>query len=241
MMDQLKAFRGKEYALNSRITIRQPTLDEISDYGEQQYLFAVKLLCSTPADRKVEIWDQLHVYWDTVDEWDLFVSTAPAFQRLDLSILMPNVDFSTFQAAVNPAVIGELVLRNRDGVVIDRAIHSMMTDYLRWVHCFEKNVDVGYDDYTKDIMIEDDRDDQALQARKPFTSALFPLISSLTNCADFKYRFDDVWTMPIGAFMDAARRVPKYRNYEHVMHGIYSGCVDTKKLNKKELNWMGVL
>ena len=237
MIDELKAYRRKAYEINSMITIRQPTLDEISEYGEQAYFSAVKLLCSTPADRKVEIWDALHVYWETVDEYELFLSTAKVFRGMDLAILLPGLDFKSFQVAIHPATKA-LVLRNKDGTVIDRAIYTLMTDYLRLSHGLRKNVDVGYDDYTRDIMIEDERDEIALRANKPYHSALLPLISSLTNCADFKYRYDDVWTLPVGVFMDAAHQVPRYRNYEHLMHGIYSGCVDIKKLNKKELDWM---
>ena len=87
-------------------------------------------------------------------------------------------------------------------------------------------------------MIEDDRDEMAMRMRKPFESLLLPLISSLTNCPEFKYRWDDVWELPIGVFMDSVERVQKHKNYSFVMHGIYNGCVDLKKLNKKELNWM---
>ncbi len=58
-------------------------------------------------------------------------------------------------------------------------------------------------------MIEDDRDEMAMQMQKPFQSLLLPLISSLTNCPEFKYRWDDVWTLPIGVFMDSVERVQK--------------------------------
>ena len=109
------------------------------------------------------------------------------------------------------------------------------------MHCFEKNVDVGYDEFTKDAMIEDEKDERELAARKPYSSFLLPLISSLTNCAEFKYRHDDVWTLPIGAFMDSVRRIQKRVNYDNLMHGVYSGCVEVKKIKKEEFNWMGEL
>lgn len=240
MIDKLKAFRGKDYKLNQKITIRQPTLDEICEYGEQEYFSLVKLFCSTPADQKVDIWDMLHIYWDQMDEFELFISIMPAIMEKDLSIIIPNVDFTSFVPVVNQEV-NEIVLKNQDGVVIDRAVHLLMTDYVRYVHRFRKNVDVGYDNFTKDVMIEDDRDEMAVLARKPFESFIFPAISALTNCADFKYRFDDVWGLPIGAFMVSVERIPRYRNYEHMMHGIYSGCVDMKKINKKDLIFMSEL
>ncbi len=63
MIDQLKVFRGEGYQINQKIKIRQPTLEEIVDFfGEQRYFGLVRTICSTPADRKVEIWDKLHLF-----------------------------------------------------------------------------------------------------------------------------------------------------------------------------------
>ena len=202
MIDQLKLFRGEGYKINDKILIRQPTLEEIVDFGEQRYFGLVRTICSTPADRKVEIWDKLHVFWEKIDEYDLFISLFQTLQKSEVSILFGDMDFTTFKLGTQTG-LPDLVLKNKDQVVIDRAIHKLMTDYLRQIHKLKKNVDTGFNDATRKIMIEDDRDEMALQMQKPFQSLLLPLISSLTNCPEFKYRWDDVWTLPIGVFMDS--------------------------------------
>lgn len=240
MIDQLKLFRGEGYKINDKILIRQPTLEEIVDFGEQRYFGLVRTICSTPADRKVEIWDKLHVFWEKIDEYDLFISIFQTLQKSEVSILFGDMDFTTFKLGTQTG-LPDLVLKNKDQVVIDRAIHKLMTDYLRQIHKLKKNVDTGFNDATRKIMIEDDRDEMALQMQKPFQSLLLPLISSLTNCPEFKYRWDDVWTLPIGVFMDSVERVQKHKSYNFVMQGIYGGCVDMKKLDKRELHWMSDL
>ena len=229
MIDQLKLFRGEGYKINDKILIRQPTLEEIVDFGEQRYFGLVRTICSTPADRKVEIWDKLHVFWEKIDEYDLFISLFQTLQKSEVSILFGDMDFTTFKLGTQTG-LPDLVLKNKDQVVIDRAIHKLMTDYLRQIHKLKKNVDTGFNDATRKIMIEDDRDEMVLQMQKPFQSLLLPLISSLTNCPEFKYRWDDVWTLPIGVFMDSVERVQKHKSYNFVMQGIYSGCVDMKML-----------
>ena len=83
MIDQLKLFRGEGYKINDKILIRQPTLEEIVDFGEQRYFGLVRTICSTPADRKVEIWDKLHVFWEKIDEYDLFISLFQTLQKSD--------------------------------------------------------------------------------------------------------------------------------------------------------------
>ena len=87
------------------------------------------------------------------------------------------MDFTTFKLGTQTG-LPDLVLKNKDQVVIDRAIHKLMTDYLRQIHKLKKNVDTGFNDATRKIMIEDDRDEMALQMQKPFQSLLLPLISS---------------------------------------------------------------
>lgn len=240
MIDRLKMFRGEDYPLNSQITIRQPTLDEICNYGERKYFGLVRTVCSTPADRKVEIWDSLHIFWDTMDEFELFLSLFKTLQAVDTSILFGDLDFASFEPIVKPD-LKEYALMNKDKVVIDRAVHALITDYLRQIHRLKKNTDVGFDTFTKEVMIEDDREEMLRQMNKPFDSLLEPIISSLTNCPEFKYRWDDVWTLPIGVFMDSVERVQKHKGYAFMMHGIYNGCVDIKKINKRDLNWMGEL
>ena len=184
MIDQLKLFRGEGYKINDKILIRLPTFEEIVDFGEQRYFGLVRTICSTPADRKVEIWDKLHVFWEKIDEYDLFISLFQTLQKSEVSILFGDMDFTTFKLGTQKG-LPDLVLKNKDQVVIDRAIHKLMTDYLREIHKLKKNVDTGFNDATRKIMIEDDRDEMALQMQQPLQSLLLPLISSLTNCPVF--------------------------------------------------------
>ncbi len=234
-MDQLKIFRGEPYYITDKIIIKQPSLDEIVTYGEREYFSLVQTIAATPADKKVEIWDSLGIYWDEMSEYDLFLSISRGLRDIDASIIFPGLDFSSFRLVIDK---NELILRNRDGVEIDKTIYIFIADFIRQIHNFTKNQERGFDNYTKQIMIEDDREEQIKAARKPFQSVLLPLISSLTNCADFKYRFDDVWTLPIGAFLDAVKRLLKYHEYKNLMRGVYAGTIDVKKINKKSLNWM---
>lgn len=237
MNDPLRVFRGGDYQINQHITMRQPTLDEICNYGEREYYFLIQNLCATPADHKLIIWESMKTYWEQIDEYLWFIQIFNTIKMLDMSIIFRDLNAESFQIVENPKV-GELVLRNEDGIVIDRAIHHYLTDYLRQVHRLKKNVDTGYNNSTRDAMIEDDKDARDLAAKKPYQSILLPLISAMTNSSEFKYRFDDVWSLPIGAFMDSVERVQKNKNYEHLMHGVYSGSIDAKSISKKELMWI---
>lgn len=233
-MTDLSVFRGRDYRINDGIRIRQPTIGEIEEFGEQKYFSIVKLITSTPADRKVEIWDSLHVYWEEVGEYDLFVSMFGAFSNLDMSIILPELDFTTFRTLINPNT-KELALMNEDGVKIDRAIFTLITNYIRSVHQLKKNLEKGYDNFTRDMMIEDDRYDYEKAANKPFKSIILPFASYLA----IRQNFAALWDIPIGTFLYEMMREQKVKEYDNLMRGIYSGCVDIKKINKSDLNWIG--
>lgn len=144
MIDQLKLFRGEGYKINDKILIRQPTLEEIVDFGEQRYFGLVRTICSTPADRKVEIWDKLHVFWEKIDEYDLFISLFQTLQKSEVSILFGDMDFTTFKLGTQTG-LPDLVLKNKDQVVIDRAIHKLMTDYYVIYHDIEELKQIARD------------------------------------------------------------------------------------------------
>lgn len=232
-MDLLQVFSGKDYIINDTIRIRQPTILEISDYGEQRYFSIIRTLTSTPADRKVEIWDAMHTYWDQVDEFELFVSMLGTFRKMDMSIILPDIDFNSFHTMVNPNT-KDFVLVNSDGIKIDRSIYTVLTNGLRSIHQLKKNTETGYDDITRDCMIEDDRYDYESLANKQFRSIILPFVSYLA----VRQGFSEVWKVPVGAFFYELKSEQKVKNYDNVMHGIYSGSVDIKKINKDELSWL---
>lgn len=237
MMDELDSYCGEPYSITPKIAVRNPTLGEIRKYGEQKYFGLVHSLCATPADRKVEIWDSMHVYWDSIKEYDLFLSVFQALHNEDMSILFGDLDTSSFKIMIGRDM-KSIQLCNQDGAVIDRAIYKLLTDYLRSIHMLKKNVVTPYDDYTRDVIIEAERYDMEEAEGKPTHSILQPLISSMTNLPGSQYRWDTVWDVPVGVFMDSVVRVQKRDSYVFTMIGIYSGNVDTKKINKKELDWM---
>ncbi len=77
-----------------------------------------------------------------MDEYDLFISLFQTLQTSDVSILFGDMDITTFRLGTQ-AGLPDLVLKNKDQVVIDRAIHKLMTDYLRQIHKLKKECGCG--------------------------------------------------------------------------------------------------
>ena len=70
-IDELKIYRGKDFVLNDYLTIKQRTLDEISDFGEKKYFGYVSTFCATPSDMMIEL-EQQGVDWTKIGDWEFF-------------------------------------------------------------------------------------------------------------------------------------------------------------------------
>ena len=55
--DELKIYRGEDYFVSKYITIHQPTISEICDYGEREYYSMIYQLTATPQSMKWQLWD----------------------------------------------------------------------------------------------------------------------------------------------------------------------------------------
>jgi hypothetical protein len=241
-VDELLLYRGKDCKINTFLTIKQPKLEDICEYGENKYFGNVTKLCSTPTDMRVELYDNFNLWWDEVDDFDLFTLIYKSFSDDDTRLfLSENISLQRMEV-VRDNVSDDIKLFDfTTGAYIDRFLYEVIVTYLRRCHGLKKNYERGGNKITKQFLIEEDRDKRelALKNKKENSSILLPMISALTNHPNFKYRFDDVWQMPIYAFMDAAKRIQVIDSYSNIMHGYYSGCVDLKKIgDKQKLNWM---
>lgn len=56
-LDDLQLYFGNDYKINEKITIKQPTIGDIVDFGEEKYFSMAQTLTSIPSDMKSVLWD----------------------------------------------------------------------------------------------------------------------------------------------------------------------------------------
>lgn len=71
-VDDLKIYRGSDVRITDKITVIQPTLDQIIEFGEGKYFNAVHSLTGVGADFKWQLWDYFNIDYTTIDDFDLF-------------------------------------------------------------------------------------------------------------------------------------------------------------------------
>ncbi len=226
--------RGKDYQITDEIKIRQPTLGEIEEFGEQRYTNLLTPFICTPFDMIAQL-DKAGIDFTQITSFQLFFITAQELPQSETKILFGNLDFTKYQRV---KIKDEIALMYKESVITE-TVYNSISNYIRTINNLAppQYKEVG-NEYTKQKMIEYAYDDLQLAKRKKYKSTLSTLISRATNHPYFKYRIDDVWDMKVFAFYDALNSIHLIEHSNHLYTGAYSGCLDFSKINKKDFNWL---
>lgn len=242
--DELKLYRGQDFTVSEHITIHQPTLGEICDYGEQDYYSMIYHLTATPSSMKAQLWD-MGIDYTTITPFELFYSLLyKLYSQEKTSILFGNLDFTRFQVMqrVDQESIFLCQMIDDEPVIIDEYTYNLIMDYLRQIHMLQKDEKMPANESTKKILIEDALEEFERNRNKEYHSQLVNMVSAMINSEGFKYNHCEVWNMKINAFMDSVKRISKIKNANLLLQSGYSGFgVNLKKISNKQLDWLGEL
>lgn len=234
-VDELQLYFGDAYVINDNISITQPSIGGVVDYGESQYFSMVHTLCAIPSDMKSQLWD-MGLDWCEVDDFELFMMLVQTLTPDRTYLLFGDLDFSKLRPFKNNQN-GDIVLADKEtGIVIDKMIYLRIMSYLRKLHNLKPKVEKAANKMTKKVLIDEDRQKILHAKDKPFKSYLLPLISSVK--VKQGYTKDYVRNMGLYEFFDDVARMQIINNADHLLSACYAGTIDMKKINKAELNWM---
>ena len=234
-VDPLQLYFGDDYIINDKIKIKQAKIGDIVDFGEAKYFSVVHTLTAIPSDLKSKLWD-MGLDWMEIEDFELFMMLAPTLSKENTELLFGDLDFTKLKPYRNKEN-GDIVLADLEsGVKIDKLIYLRIVNYLRKVHNITPKIERAANKTTKQILIDEDRMKIRLNQEKPFKSYLLPLISSVK--VRMGYTKDYVRNGGFVEFFDDLSRLQIINNADHLLAGCYSGMIDTKKINKADLNWL---
>ena len=234
-VDPLQLYMGYDYSINDKIVIKQPTMRDVTDMGEQEYFSMVHTLTANPTSMKVQL-DSIGIDWNEIEDFDLFMMLAPNMNKEQTSILLGDLDLSALRPYRNHEN-GDIVLANPESnIIIDKLIYQRIVDYIRKMHNIKAEVKHAKNKFTKKAMIEYDRQQMAANAAKEYKSYFVPVISTL-QCK-MGWTKDYILNMGIVEYFEIVARMQIINNADHLLSGVYAGTIDIKKINKQDLNYM---
>lgn len=234
-VDDLKLYLGDPYVINDNITILQPTIKQIAEFGERDFFSVVHTITAIPSDMKASL-DDMGLDWMEVEDFELFMMLVQTLTPDRTRLLFGDLDFSKLRPFRNNEN-GDIVLADKEtGVLIDKMIYLRIVSYLRKAFNITPKIERAANKMTKKILIEEDRNKMQQNKDKPFKSFLLPMISSVK--VKQGYTKDYVLNMGYVEFMNDIARLQVIHNADHLLSACYAGTIDMKKINKSELNWM---
>lgn len=236
-IDELKMYFDEPFYINDKIAIYMPTIGDIVEFGEKKYYGTVHTLTCIPSDMKSQLFD-MGIDYETISDFELFIMLTRGLTKDETKLILGELDLSKFNVFTN-SENGELVLYNEEtDTVIDKLIYMKMVEYIRKVHNIKPKVEKAKNKTTKKILIQLDRDRIKRSQKEPYKSQLKELISAMMRYPGFKYKKSELKECGLYEFMDFVQGAQIYVSTTALLSGMYSGMVDTSKINKKEFNWM---
>lgn len=234
-VDALALYFGDPYKVNQYITIFQPKMGQIVEYGEREYYSMVQTLTAIPSEMKANLWD-MGLDWTQLTDFQLFLMLSQSLPQEKTQILLGDINLQQMKPVEN-LQNGEIVLRDAEtGIVIDELAYKKISAYICKMHNLTKKVEKAANEFTKKFMIDEDRQKSEYHRKQPYKSFLMPLVSSLKTRQG--YTLDYVRNMGVVEFFDEINRLQIIVNTDALLGGSYSGFCDTSKIPKKNFNWM---
>lgn len=234
MTDLLKLLKGDTYEVTEHISIQQPTLKEIAEFGEVRYMSLLSPFVCTPFDMIAQL-DTVGIDFTSITDYQLFCLLVTSIPKEESQILFGDIDFRKYRAIQTE---NGIVLRDNNSV-ISEPIYRLISDYLRKMNNLSapQYKEVG-NELTKQKLIEYAYSDLKYAKRKKPKSNLANMISAATNHPYFKYGINEIWDMKVYAFYDAIKRIHIIEHTHNLYTGMYSGSIDTSSIRKKDFDWM---
>lgn len=237
-IDELRLYSGSNIALDNGIIIKQPTLLEVIDFGEREYFSSLYTLTSVGADLKWQLF-QVGIDYTTIDDYDLFVnflfpSLINKNENKNPLELFCNINLNDFVKAINNKNQQLILLNQKTNRIIDRMAYRQIVDYVRKINFLTRNNEIPANEVTKEILIEDAKEDYEKNKNKPFESILLPLVSFYK--AKCGVSMNDMLKTPLYQLFYDLRRVNIINESNLLLQSAYSGFASLKGVDSEKLN-----
>ena len=234
-IDFAAAYFGRDYQVNDRICIHQPTVGEIVNYGEKDYWGLVNMVTIISSDMKCELADN-GVYWGDVQDFEMFKSCMGGLPVERTRILFGDIDFTKFGWYKQVTNDTYCMYDPDTGLKIDVWLYSHIFNYVSTIHGIKKTPEFAGNMTTRRFMIDEDRMLKQRVKDKPYKSTLMPLASFLANSGGSKTGVNEMNNMHIFPFFDSVRRICTINSSNLLLNGIYAGKLNPDKIQKKYLD-----
>ena len=238
-VDELKLYMSEDIKIAHGIVLKCPKIRDVANFGESAYFSVAQTLCATPSSMMVAL-DDMKLNYMKIKDFELFMMLCQTLKPEATYLLLGDLDLTKFKPrpygeTEEVVLVYEGTENDANPIMITPIIYEVLTTYIRKMHNFKKEVKKAGNEITRRQLIRLARQDAEIAKNKPHESFLRPVISAV-KCRQ-GYSMDYIREMGIFELMDDLSRLNVIVQADAALGGMYSGFVDTKKMDKTVLNW----
>ena len=238
--DKSKVLAGYDFFINDKISIHNPKVGEVIEFGESEYFNVVHALCSIPSDFKSMLFDS-GIDYEKISDFDLFIMITRGLKKEDTKLVFNDLDLSKFEVDVNSQNSKRILVDHENKVVLDEYIYISIMEYLRTLHGIKPKIEKAANEWTKKALIEDDRVRIKMRKEKDNEPFLYGLMLSAINTEEFKYNSETIKNITLFELFESISQIQHKKSAMALLQGSYSGMLDMSKVDKKkDLSWIKV-
>jgi hypothetical protein len=242
-LTKAQMLRGDDFVVNERLTIKNHTLGEMIDFGEEKYFSAVNVFLARSFDYMVQL-DDSGIDYEKISDFQMciFLYQDKIVQEY-LKFLYGDLNF---EIATKKDTNDVILLDPKNNIIIDEVIYTYISNYLKTVNCIELKKKIKpANDWVKKELINQERNRIKRALEKKLKQNQFieddnlsKLISALSWGNSVGINIKNVWDLNLYQFYDGLKTLDKQKHVQNLLTGIYSGAIDSKKIDSELLNWM---
>lgn len=237
MIDKLLLISGEPIPICDGVTLYQPTLGQIRDFGESHFYSIFWSFCSSPWDMPSAL-DDAGINFMEITEWELFQSLAIGLSVEQTRLIFGDLDFSKFMPMKRTQEDGSEDIVLCDGkVIIDEKAYRQFIPYVRAMIGFEHSGKKAGNEATRKILIQEDRKQKRRNAKKEYESVLFNGIISLVNTEEFKYNYKTIFDITLFQYTKSLIQIQGKKAACALLQGSMSGFCDVSKIPQRDFQW----
>lgn len=253
-IDKLKILSGEPIIISDLLTLYQPNIRQIKDFGEQKFLNTLWLMCSCAWDMPSAFAD-MGIDFMSVSDWEFFIQTVKSFSTESTKLVFGDLDFTKlvpmkYKTNEEDDTEGQIVLVNIEPITVNgkeyepaqyiftEQLYQQMIPYVREMIGFSHKGRKAANKATAKILIMDDRKNRNRHKNDKYESMFHNGIISLVNTEEFPYTYETVLDITMYQFTKSLIQIQGKKQACATLQGSMSGFVDTSKIPSSSFQWM---
>ena len=238
----LRVYFGDDYAVNDRITIHQPSIQDFIDSDNESDIYhVIAPFTANTTGYRVQLWD-MGIDWNKISNLELFSILIKTIDFKYSQLIFGNINFSTFNLYEkqngNEKVL-TLYSPEMD-LEIDEEIMNKMCKYIQFMFSsYPPEEEFTSSKTLKQELINNDKQKLLLRKKEgDGGQSLLSMIAFYLNHPGCKYKKNELREVGYFEFMYNIQRLQIYESTRAIYGGLYSGMCDLSKVDPKEFNFM---